>query len=73
MELDGRRRIASLDGLRGMAVLLVVLFHSSLGAENSAWHGVFAKFARVVGWSGVDLSLRALWVPHHGHPDSRPG
>lgn len=47
--------IGALDGLRGIAVLMVMVFHFSLGYQ---WHGRMGMlYARVIGagWSGVDL------------------
>ena len=51
-QIADRRRIVALDGLRGIAVLMVVLFHCNLsvGVANG-------RLSRVVrsGWMGVDL------------------
>src|SRR5258708_29012514 len=54
---EGLRRISSLDGIRGLAILMVMLFHSS------AWFPLpkTARFDEVVdlvvggGWAGVHL------------------
>lgn len=48
-------RLASLDALRGVAILLVLLHHPVV---PFAWAGVVAPIAHVtyrVGWTGVDL------------------
>jgi peptidoglycan/LPS O-acetylase OafA/YrhL len=51
----GRARVPELDGLRGVAILLVVFFHATIvgsGTPTGALlHGVFRNF----GWTGVDL------------------
>jgi peptidoglycan/LPS O-acetylase OafA/YrhL len=48
-------RDRSLDGLRGLAILLVVLYHATLfgeaNASGSRWFVALPK----IGWSGVDL------------------
>jgi peptidoglycan/LPS O-acetylase OafA/YrhL len=48
-------RLASLDALRGVAILLVLFHHTYIPAQ---WSGAAAPFARVAyrfGWTGVDL------------------
>ena len=56
--LSGRTRIKELDGLRGLAILLVLTFHLNLlqGANSSGSlvDGWFVAVANV-GWCGVDL------------------
>src|SRR5208337_4752254 len=51
------KRIPELDGLRGLAILLVILCHYFSG-DQSAGFGFFAHYflrALAFGWSGVDL------------------
>ena len=51
------RRILELDGLRGIAISLVVIFHYFGGVEHTSrghWIHLFLS-ALSVGWSGVDL------------------
>jgi peptidoglycan/LPS O-acetylase OafA/YrhL len=45
--------ILELDGVRGIAILLVVLFHLELSYPSGAARLLFAPL--LVGWSGVDL------------------
>jgi peptidoglycan/LPS O-acetylase OafA/YrhL len=54
---DGHDRIPALDGLRGIAVLLVMVYHFSHGWWFFSASPVDAAYARVsgVGWVGVDL------------------
>lgn len=51
-----RGRVPELDGLRGIAILTVLIFHyiGSIGAPNHAWWGVVTTSTRLF-WSGVDL------------------
>jgi len=53
---SGRRHLPALDGLRGVAILLVMVYHFSGGTDQSA-RGLDLWFTRVcgVGWAGVDL------------------
>src|SRR5271170_207550 len=54
---DSPGRIPELDGLRGLAILLVVICHYIADAEHSQlgfwWHHFLSALS--VGWSGVDL------------------
>ena len=47
---SGNNRLAGLDHLRALAIILVLLFHYRL-FDHPAWLDVFGKF----GWTGVDL------------------
>lgn len=47
-------RIPALDGVRGLAILLVILFHHTLMPQPTAVDRIYANLARL-GWSGVDL------------------
>lgn len=55
--LDSAARIPELDGLRGLAILLVVICHYIADAEHAQlgfwWHHFLSALS--VGWSGVDL------------------
>ena len=46
--------IPALDGVRGIAILLVMLLHFTRGYINGAFHGVLYQVSNV-GWCGVDL------------------
>src|SRR5579859_2038499 len=48
-------RIPALDGLRGMAILLVLLLHATLAIEPEARTERFLAFWTSGGWAGVDL------------------
>lgn len=49
-------RIPALDGLRGLAILMVMLFHFSLNLDGHAWvENAFRSPVRDFGWTGVDL------------------
>jgi peptidoglycan/LPS O-acetylase OafA/YrhL len=54
--LDRSRRLLPLDGVRGLAILAVFLFHYGRGASQSpvAWVRGLSGFVGL-GWSGVDL------------------
>ena len=47
-------RIPALDGVRGLAILLVILFHHTLMPQETALDEFYVNFVRL-GWSGVDL------------------
>jgi Acyltransferase family len=48
--LDHRRHIPELDGLRGLAILVILVHHTGLDAQYAtAWHPT------TYGWIGVDL------------------
>jgi peptidoglycan/LPS O-acetylase OafA/YrhL len=51
------KRIPELDGLRGLAVSLVLIFHFAYGANSAAGHRWFFYLGDAVSlfWSGVDL------------------
>jgi peptidoglycan/LPS O-acetylase OafA/YrhL len=50
-----KNHLAALDGLRGFAVLLVMIFHIVLGYPFEAGDKAFLYKLAGVGWSGVDL------------------
>lgn len=54
-----KRRIPELDGLRGLAILLVLIWHYFIG-QMPVQPGSFASYVDILGrltWSGVDLFL----------------
>ena len=53
-DLGGHRRIPTLDGLRGLAILLVMLFHMTLLTSTTLLDRIWINFAEY-GWVGVDL------------------
>lgn len=56
-EVTGSRHIPALDGIRGMAIILVLLFHLNLLRSLPSNHSVDAFVSTVfsAGWCGVDL------------------
>jgi peptidoglycan/LPS O-acetylase OafA/YrhL len=54
---DGEARILPLDGVRGMAILLVLFFHLNLLRSMTPEHALdgFASRILTAGWCGVDL------------------
>lgn len=48
-------RIAPLDGLRGLAVLAVILYHGTVFEPPSAGAGAVFRAVARFGWAGVDL------------------
>ncbi|WP_263384685.1 acyltransferase family protein [Granulicella arctica] len=65
-----RGHVPALDGVRGLAILLVFLFHSMNGnIESVGWFSWIATRAVAMGWTGVDLFFvlsgylitRSLW------------
>src|SRR5436309_879806 len=57
MGMPANKQIACVDGLRGLAVIAVVLFHHRLQHERDALHSTFSQLLAPVrfGFSGVDL------------------
>lgn len=54
-QAESRQRIDALDGLRAIAILLVLMSHFTPGADsNQGLRSLFFKIADI-GWSGVDL------------------
>src|SRR5664279_3497955 len=51
------KRIPELDGLRGVAILMVVLCHYIASSDLSGFSEYPRRFCRLfsIGWSGVDL------------------
>src|SRR5688572_23602293 len=46
--------IPALDGVRGLAIVLVIVFHHTLMRQETAFDRSYVNLARL-GWSGVDL------------------
>ena len=63
-------RILELDGIRGVAVLAVVLYHYAVIGPGAPFH-TFLYWGRAafrLGWSGVDLILCALRISDRWNP-----
>jgi hypothetical protein len=54
--VEVNRRVPALDGLRGLAIIAVFLYHYGAGGSTSSvlWVRCFSRILGV-GWSGVDL------------------
>jgi peptidoglycan/LPS O-acetylase OafA/YrhL len=76
-----RAHVPALDGMRGIAVLLVIVYHFTnnhvrTSIDSKSFHGILSQFPNV-GWCGVDLFFvlsgflitgilcDAKQVPHH--------
>jgi peptidoglycan/LPS O-acetylase OafA/YrhL len=55
--VEERERVAALDGVRGIAILMVLVFHFRLAAAVGPriWIDEFALKTSIAGWTGVDL------------------
>lgn len=58
-EMGGRGRIVPMEGLRGLAILMVLVVHHATRfggwAEPGSWTAAYAEFAHSAGQAGVDL------------------
>ena len=58
-EIGGRGRIVPMEGLRGVAILMVLVVHHATRfggwAEAGSWTAAYAEFAHAAGQAGVDL------------------
>jgi len=52
---NNRERIPGLDGIRGVAILLVILFHASVFLDSGAGYERWLMVLLKSGWLGVDL------------------
>lgn len=50
-------RLTELDGIRGIAVLMVVLYHTLFWSMGGGWSGLPKLICKITqpGWLGVDL------------------
>lgn len=58
MSQNSHARVPELDGIRGIAILLVLFYHAfAFSMQNSAWSGIphWVLIATGFGWAGVDL------------------
>lgn len=55
MRLSSHDRLPALDGLRGLAILLVLVFHFGSRFDPDNWIGTLFLRTVNVGWAGVDL------------------
>lgn len=51
---SARGHVGALDGVREIAIALVLIYHYSLSAQDAGFQGGFLKAANI-GWCGVDL------------------
>src|SRR6266568_1801981 len=51
----GEKHIPALDGLRGLAIILVLLFHFTPESGGHTMIGVLTRWVSRLGWCGVDL------------------
>jgi hypothetical protein len=68
---SGHNHVPALDGIRGLAILLVLFFHFMLIAGNGVGHRLIQK-TWGYGWAGVDLFFVLSGVPDHRHPAETP-
>ena len=51
---QGEKHVPALDGVRGLAILLVLIYHQTVLSPAGPFDAVFGRVARF-GWCGVDL------------------